>query len=231
MKKSAKKVKAVKRSPKSSAPETEMPDLVAVMLKLTERLEAVEKKLDVVVSQTQPRQSFQQNQPRPQHVQHNQPQHSQHQSQPQQQHIQPAQQRYPQPQRQQPAQEQNFNRAVQPQHHHQNQNQNRQGNKPMYQAVCAECKKSCEVPFRPTGERPTFCKECYSKRKNGGHSGNIQQPNQPSAAPGFPLMEKRQLKVVSNGVGKTTISEMVPAAPRPASPAKKVSKPAKKAKR
>lgn len=214
MKKSAKKVKAVKRS-KSSEPETQMPDLVAVMLKLTERLEAVERKMDLVISQTSNnRPAFQQNPPRPQHVQQPAPQHNQNQF------SQPRPQQF-----NQPRPEQNFNRAPQQQQHPQNQNQKRQGGKPMFQAVCADCKKSCEVPFRPSGERPTYCKECYSLRKNIGKPSQPQQSGSPS---GFPVMEKRQLKVVSNGVGRTVISEMVPAAPRAAAPVKKVSKPAKK---
>jgi CxxC-x17-CxxC domain-containing protein len=35
----------------------------------------------------------------------------------------------------------------------------------LHKAVCADCKKECEVPFRPTGDRPVYCKECFSKRK------------------------------------------------------------------
>jgi len=35
----------------------------------------------------------------------------------------------------------------------------------MHKAVCSECKKECEVPFKPTEGKPVFCKECYSKRK------------------------------------------------------------------
>ncbi|MFA5146720.1 MAG: CxxC-x17-CxxC domain-containing protein [Candidatus Omnitrophota bacterium] len=38
----------------------------------------------------------------------------------------------------------------------------------MHKAICADCKKECEVPFRPSGERPVYCKECFSKRKAGG---------------------------------------------------------------
>ncbi|MCX5657631.1 MAG: hypothetical protein NTZ48_05360 [Candidatus Omnitrophica bacterium] len=32
-------------------------------------------------------------------------------------------------------------------------------------AICAECNKECEVPFKPSGDRPVYCKECFSKRK------------------------------------------------------------------
>lgn len=31
----------------------------------------------------------------------------------------------------------------------------------MFPAVCAECGKSTTVPFKPNGEKPVFCKECY----------------------------------------------------------------------
>jgi CxxC-x17-CxxC domain-containing protein len=40
------------------------------------------------------------------------------------------------------------------------------GPREMHKAVCAECKKECEVPFKPReGGKPILCKECYSKSK------------------------------------------------------------------
>ncbi len=38
----------------------------------------------------------------------------------------------------------------------------------LHKAICADCKKGCEVPFKPSGERPVYCKDCFSKRKSGG---------------------------------------------------------------
>ena len=38
----------------------------------------------------------------------------------------------------------------------------------MHKATCADCKKECEVPFKPSGDRPVYCKECFSKRKDSG---------------------------------------------------------------
>ena len=38
----------------------------------------------------------------------------------------------------------------------------------LHKAICADCKKECEVPFKPSGERPVYCKECFSRRKAGG---------------------------------------------------------------
>lgn len=34
----------------------------------------------------------------------------------------------------------------------------------MHKAVCSECKKDCEVPFKPTAGKPVYCKECYAKK-------------------------------------------------------------------
>ncbi|MEK6564172.1 MAG: CxxC-x17-CxxC domain-containing protein [Candidatus Omnitrophota bacterium] len=42
------------------------------------------------------------------------------------------------------------------------------GPREMHKAVCAECKKECEVPFKPKDERPVYCKDCFSKRKGQG---------------------------------------------------------------
>ena len=34
----------------------------------------------------------------------------------------------------------------------------------MFPAVCAECGKSTTVPFRPTDEKPVYCKDCYQQK-------------------------------------------------------------------
>ena len=39
------------------------------------------------------------------------------------------------------------------------------GPREMSKATCSDCGKECEVPFKPSGDRPVFCKDCYSKKK------------------------------------------------------------------
>ena len=34
----------------------------------------------------------------------------------------------------------------------------------MFQAVCAQCGKTCELPFRPNGEKPVYCQDCFKKQ-------------------------------------------------------------------
>jgi CxxC-x17-CxxC domain-containing protein len=36
----------------------------------------------------------------------------------------------------------------------------------MHKAVCSDCKKECEVPFKPRDDRPIYCRDCYLKRKS-----------------------------------------------------------------
>ncbi|MEI7451638.1 MAG: CxxC-x17-CxxC domain-containing protein [Candidatus Falkowbacteria bacterium] len=35
----------------------------------------------------------------------------------------------------------------------------------MFRATCAECGSSCEVPFKPSGDRPVLCSSCFSASK------------------------------------------------------------------
>jgi CxxC-x17-CxxC domain-containing protein len=35
----------------------------------------------------------------------------------------------------------------------------------MHKAVCGDCKKECEVPFKPTEGRPVYCRDCFSKHR------------------------------------------------------------------
>ena len=42
----------------------------------------------------------------------------------------------------------------------------------MHQATCSECGASCEIPFRPSGNRPVFCSDCFAKQGGGSDRSN-----------------------------------------------------------
>ena len=44
------------------------------------------------------------------------------------------------------------------------------GYREMHPAVCAECGKDTEVPFRPRGDRPVYCRDCFQERRGRGES-------------------------------------------------------------
>ncbi len=35
----------------------------------------------------------------------------------------------------------------------------------VFEAVCSECGGVAEIPFKPDGERPVYCRECFAKRR------------------------------------------------------------------
>jgi len=48
------------------------------------------------------------------------------------------------------------------------------GPREMYNSVCSSCGKECEVPFKPTGERPVYCQECWADRRPSGKEDESQ---------------------------------------------------------
>jgi CxxC-x17-CxxC domain-containing protein len=37
----------------------------------------------------------------------------------------------------------------------------------LYNVKCAMCGKQAQVPFKPSGDRPVYCRDCYMKQKKG----------------------------------------------------------------
>lgn len=50
------------------------------------------------------------------------------------------------------------------------------GDRRMYSAVCSKCGNDCEVPFKPTGDKPIYCSDCFVHRDKG--KGNNQASKQ-----------------------------------------------------
>lgn len=44
----------------------------------------------------------------------------------------------------------------------------------MHRTTCGKCGNDCEVPFRPTGERPVYCSKCF---QNNRHSDSRRYNN------------------------------------------------------
>jgi CxxC-x17-CxxC domain-containing protein len=92
-------------------------------------------------------------------------------------------------------------------------NDHHQG-RPMFRATCADCKKECELPFKPSGDRPVYCKECFRQRKSG-NTFKLTTDNKPQAAPPVqsvinaashipepPVKEKKKPSAVKRSGGK-----------------------------
>ncbi|MFA6271651.1 MAG: CxxC-x17-CxxC domain-containing protein [Patescibacteria group bacterium] len=51
----------------------------------------------------------------------------------------------------------------------------------MHKAVCSECGQSCEVPFKPTGNKPVYCSNCFKGKdkssSNRSFGRDFSKPN------------------------------------------------------
>ena len=41
----------------------------------------------------------------------------------------------------------------------------------MHKATCADCGKECEVPFKPSGDKPVFCSDCFRNKRDDSDRG------------------------------------------------------------
>jgi CxxC-x17-CxxC domain-containing protein len=58
---------------------------------------------------------------------------------------------------------------------------------PMFQATCVTCGKPCEVPFKPDGSRPIYCREHYGNKSSApAQSGGFHQRPQAPFVPSQP---------------------------------------------
>lgn len=49
----------------------------------------------------------------------------------------------------------------------------------MHRATCADCGRNCEVPFRPNGEKPVFCNDCFGGKRDGDQGGRNDFASRP----------------------------------------------------
>jgi CxxC-x17-CxxC domain-containing protein len=61
----------------------------------------------------------------------------------------------------------------------------------MHKAVCGECGNNCEVPFRPSQDKPVFCRDCFSVKREGPAERNpnkrnyVERDRKESVSPSF----------------------------------------------
>jgi CxxC-x17-CxxC domain-containing protein len=56
------------------------------------------------------------------------------------------------------------------------------GSTEMFSATCSECQKKCDVPFKPSQDKPVYCSACFGMKKSGnelrgseGHRGQRER--------------------------------------------------------
>lgn len=83
----------------------------------------------------------------------------------------------------------------------------------MHQAICAACGKSCEVPFKPNGEKPVYCSDCFASGKGGDSFSPKKSDSSSSSAPSkdqFVQLSAKLDKIIKLLEGTNTKGEWKP---------------------
>lgn len=73
----------------------------------------------------------------------------------------------------------------------------------MHDATCNKCGKRCQVPFRPTGERPVYCSDCFGKeRGDSSFQRNEGRDFDRRDKGGFHAGDRRMYSAVCDNCGK-----------------------------
>jgi CxxC-x17-CxxC domain-containing protein len=63
-----------------------------------------------------------------------------------------------------------------------NRSHSERGTKELHSTICSECKRQTKVPFKPTGVKPVYCRECYQKHKPPDSFKNLRGPSTRSSS-------------------------------------------------
>ena len=57
------------------------------------------------------------------------------------------------------------------------------GKRSMHRATCDECGQDCEVPFKPSGDKPIYCSNCFGENKSSDYGRPARRDSGRSAYP------------------------------------------------
>jgi len=82
-------------------------------------------------------------------------------------------------------------------------------NSEKFSATCTECHKSCEVPFKPSGDKPVYCSDCFTKRLSEEKKGkNRGGGDHRSESPKPPREQRSPRHDASRGQNDMALSNM-----------------------
>ena len=66
----------------------------------------------------------------------------------------------------------------------------------MHKALCSNCGKECELPFKPTGDRPVYCRDCFATHGEGERRDDRPrrfEDSRPAHTPPPPPLHEKKL--------------------------------------
>jgi len=73
----------------------------------------------------------------------------------------------------------------------------------LHDAVCDECGKDCQIPFKPSGEKPVYCSDCFEKK--GGSARSKDRRDFPKRSFG----DRDQRRPSQSDINNRSISQLV----------------------
>jgi CxxC-x17-CxxC domain-containing protein len=65
----------------------------------------------------------------------------------------------------------------------------------MTSVVCAKCGKSCEVPFKPSSDKPVYCRICFSSDGPSGPGNRFNNRSESKSGPSSEDIDKINRKL------------------------------------
>jgi len=70
----------------------------------------------------------------------------------------------------------------------------------MYDITCDKCKRECQVPFRPSGNKPVLCSDCFKNDNNSNNNFNSRNQDRLSqsgmTSEQFNILNKKLDKII-----------------------------------
>ncbi len=72
--------------------------------------------------------------------------------------------------------------------------------KEMFKTVCDNCGKTCEVPFKPSGDKPVYCSDCFNEQR--------QSPPRDRGDRGERNFDRQESKPVDNRTNEKILEQL-----------------------
>ncbi len=80
--------------------------------------------------------------------------------------------------------------------------------KELFDATCSRCKEETQVPFKPDGARPVYCRECLADVKEKKEQ-EAEAPRAPEVAPREPAVEPKPFQKPKKEVDYASLKELI----------------------
>lgn len=76
----------------------------------------------------------------------------------------------------------------------------------MHKAICSSCGRECEVPFKPSGEKPVFCSSCFEKNRGSSDTGRSDSRRFEDRSFNKPRFEDKNIRPPQNNEQFNTLN-------------------------